>query len=155
MIERNLTGVNWYQVTSTRILLVDDNDAWLGVISGILKESPRWRVVGEARDGFEAIQKAKLLRPDVILLDVGLPQLDGFQAARQIRTACPTSRILFLTQFSAPEAAELAVMLGATGYVLKSEAAVDLLPALEAVAEGRTFVSRALGPGPHNRSRLN
>ena len=131
-------------MTPTRILLVDDNEAWLALASGILRDYPRWQVVGEARDGFEAIQRANVLRPDIILLDVGLPQLNGFQAARKIRIISPTSRILFLTQFTDPEGAKLAMMLGAAGYVCKSEAAVDLLPALEAVSQGDCFVSKTL-----------
>jgi DNA-binding NarL/FixJ family response regulator len=131
-------------MTSLRILLVDDDEAWLSAISGLLRDFSRCEVVGQARDGFQAIQRTKVLQPDVILLDIGLPQLDGFQAARQIRTACPKTKIIFLTEFTSPEAAKVAMLLGASGYVFKSEITGDLLNALEAASQDERFVSAAI-----------
>lgn len=101
-------------------------------------------MVGEARDGFEAIQKSEQLQPDVIVLDLGLPLLNGLEAAREIRVIAPNSKILFLSVLACRETAELVLALGASGYVLKSESAVDLLPAMEAVVSGKQFVSPVL-----------
>ena len=131
-------------MTQTRVLLVDDNEAWLSVLAGILQPFPQWIIIGEARDGLEAVQKSKRLQPDVIVMDVGLPHLNGFDAARQIRILARRSRILFLGELASAEAAAVALIMGASGYILKSEAAVELLPALHAVAQGQRFLSRAL-----------
>jgi DNA-binding NarL/FixJ family response regulator len=131
-------------VTAARILLVDDNEAWLSIVSGIIRRSPRWQVVGIARDGIEAIQKSHELQPDVVVLDLEHPQIYGFEVTRQIRAVGRDCKILFLSEVASPEAAAVALMIGASGYVLKSEAVSELVPALEAVLEDRTFVSKAL-----------
>jgi len=95
-------------------------------------------------DGLEAIQKAKELGPDLVLLDIGLPTLNGIEAARQIRRLVPKSKIIFVSQNSSVEVLQEAFSLGARGYVVKTMAAVDLLAALDAVVEGRRFVSVGL-----------
>ncbi len=94
-------------------------------------------------DGLEAVRKACELRPDLILLDIGLPRLNGIEAARQIRTLVPESKIIFLTQESSAEVVEEALRLGACGYVKKLKAAKDLLAAVQAVVSGNQFVSSA------------
>jgi CheY-like chemotaxis protein len=102
------------------------------------------RLVGEASDGLEAVQKAEKLQPDLILLDIGLPTLNGIEAARRIRKVSPTSKILFASENRSVDVAEEALSTGADGYVVKSAAASELLPAVEAVLQGKKFVSASL-----------
>jgi DNA-binding NarL/FixJ family response regulator len=94
-------------------------------------------------DGLDAVRKAWELRPDLILLDIGLPSLNGIEAARQIRTLAPESKIIFLTQESSAEVVQEALRLGACGYVKKLKAAKELLAAVDAVISGNQFVSTA------------
>jgi DNA-binding NarL/FixJ family response regulator len=110
----------------------------------MLNRRPDLQIVGEVSDGREAVQKAEELQPDLILLDVGLPSLNGIEAARQIRKLSPESKILFLTQESADEIVQEALNLGARGYVVKTMAGNDLLAAVEAVHQGKQFVSSGL-----------
>jgi DNA-binding NarL/FixJ family response regulator len=99
------------------------------------------QIVGDASDGLEAVQKALELTPDLILMDIGLPPLDGIEAARQIRKLVPHSKIIFLSQESSVELVQEVMNLGASGYVLKAYAGTDLLAAVEAVLLGKKFVS--------------
>lgn len=99
------------------------------------------QIICEVSDGLEAVQKAKELKPDLILLDIGLPTLNGIEAARQIRSLAPESRIIFLSQESSPDVVEAALSLGASGYVVKRKAPGDLLLAVEAVVLGKQFLS--------------
>lgn len=101
-------------------------------------------VVGEAADGLDAVEKAEALRPDLILLDVGLPTLNGIEAARRILALDPDTRILFLSENQSWDVVEAALGVGGPGYVLKSDAGRDLLSAMEAVVEGQRFISRSL-----------
>ena len=98
-------------------------------------------------NGLEAVQKAQDLKPDLILMDIGLPGLNGIEAARRIRTLAPNSKIIFLTQESSPEVVREAVILGARGYVIKSRAETDLLIAVDAVLQGKQFFND--GDGRH------
>jgi len=107
----------------------------------MLGERPELQIVGEASDGLEAVRRAEELKPDLILLDIGLPTLNGIEAARQIRRLAPESRVIFLTQESSAEVVQEALSLGAWGYVVKARAGTDLLPAMEAVLLGKHFVS--------------
>ena len=100
-------------------------------------------MVGQASDGLEAVEKAEELQPDLILLDLGLPKLNGMEAARRIRELSPNSKILFLSQDSSTEIVEEALRLGAQGYLLKSEA-TELPLAVDAITRGTWFVSRRL-----------
>jgi len=124
-----------------RILLVDDFAAWRQVVIAMLAMKRELQVVGEASDGPEAVQKAAELKPDLILLDIGLPTLNGIEAARQIRKLVPECKIIFLSQESSSEIIEEAMNVGASGYVVKSMAGHDLLTAVESVLLGGTFVS--------------
>ena len=99
------------------------------------------QIVGEASDGLEAVRQAEELKPDLILLDIGLPTLNGIEAARQIRSLAPESKIIFLTQESSADVVREALSLGAWGYVVKARAGSDLLPAVEAVLLGKQFIS--------------
>lgn len=101
-------------------------------------------MICEVSDGLEAVQKAEELKPDLILLDVGLPTLNGIDAAREIRKLAPESKIIFLSQECSAEVVQAALDLGARGYVLKITAASELLAAVEAVLRGDQFVSGGL-----------
>jgi DNA-binding NarL/FixJ family response regulator len=131
-------------VSTIRVLVVDDFEAWRRFVCSTLRKNPELQVVGEASDGLEAVHKAKELQPDLIVLDLGLPTLNGIEAARQILKLTPGSKILFLTQESSADVVQAALSSGAQGYILKARAVIDLLPAVEAVLEGRQFVSSGL-----------
>lgn len=109
----------------------------------MLQDQPQFQIVGEASDGLEAIQKSKELQPDLILLDIGLPKLNGIEAARRICATAPHSTILFVSENQCPALAHEALRAGrcARGYVVKSDAATEVLPAMEGVMQGREFVS--------------
>ena len=126
----------------TRILIVEDFAPHRALVSSLLIDLQELRVVGEVSDGLEAIVKAQELKPDLLLMDISLPGLNGIEAARQIRKLAPASKIVFLTQESSPEVQEEAIRLGACGYVFKSEMGIDLLRAIQAVLKGEQFFSR-------------
>ena len=123
-----------------RVLVVEDHEWWRRCICAELEQPSEWEVVGAISDGIEAVQKARDLKPDVILLDIGLPGLNGIQAARQMLAHDPNARILFVTEQQSLEIAEVALGIGARGFILKSDVGRDLLPAMEAVVEGERFV---------------
>jgi DNA-binding NarL/FixJ family response regulator len=124
--------------------VVDDYEPWLRFVSTALREQPELEVVAQVSDGLEAVQQAERLQPDIILLDIGLPTLNGIEAARRIREVSPTSKILFVSENRSPDIAEEALGTGAGGYVVKSDAGSDLLPAVKAVLEGKRFISASL-----------
>ena len=135
----------------TRILVVDDHEQWRRFICASLAAQPQFHIIGTASDGLEAVQKAEELLPELIVLDVGLPGLNGIEAARRIRESSPEIKVLLISENRLPEIAESALRLGALGYVLKSQAESELLPAVNAVLRGRRFVSASLTgalPGP-------
>lgn len=127
--------------STIRILVVDDYEPWRRFISSALQIQPNLRVIGEVSDGLEAVLKAQELKPDLVLLDIGLPTLSGIAVARQIREYVPRSKILIVSENRSWEIAQEALRMGAGGYVLKSDAATALLPAVEAVLKGKQFVS--------------
>lgn len=124
-----------------RILVVEDFIPYRRFILSTLASMGDLQVIGEVSDGLEAVQQAVELQPDLILLDIGLPSLNGIEAARQIRKLIPESKIIFLTQESSAEVVQEALSLGARGYVVKTMAESELLTAVEAVLLGKTFVS--------------
>lgn len=132
------------ELSTVRILVIDDYEPWRRFITSTLQKRPDLKIVGEGTDGMEAVEKAKELQPDLILLDIGLPKLDGIKAAFKIRACAPRTRILFFTENSSADIAEEALRTGADGYVVKAGAAQELLPAVEAVLHGKRFVSSLL-----------
>jgi DNA-binding NarL/FixJ family response regulator len=111
---------------TVRVLVVDDYEPWRRFVCSALLRKPELEIIGEVADGLDAVHKAEELDPDLILLDVGLPTLNGIQTARLLRRACPASRILFVSQESSPDVVSEALSTGAQGYVVKASAS-DLL----------------------------
>jgi DNA-binding NarL/FixJ family response regulator len=124
-----------------RILLVDDHPIVRQGLKTILEGHSDWEVVGEASDGAEAIEKARKLTPDVMVLDVTMPVMNGLEACRVLRRQSPQLEILFVTQHDSPQMMREALDAGARGYVVKSNAARDLLEAVEAVSQHRVFTA--------------
>jgi len=129
-----------------RILLVDDSLPFRRFVREILDSRRGFQVIGEADNGLEAVRLATQLKPDLILLDIGLPQLNGIEAAKKISQAVPGTKILVITLNSAAEVVRAALSNGANGYVLKIDAASELWPAVEAVLHGEEFVSGSVVP---------
>jgi len=127
-----------------RILVVDDHEPFRRFVASTLQDRQNLNVIGEAGNGLEAVQRAQALQPDLILLDIGLPDLNGLDVARQISKLAPNARIIFLTQESAPDVVGEALSLGAWGYVSKVQAGRELLVAVEMVMQGQRFVSSSL-----------
>jgi DNA-binding NarL/FixJ family response regulator len=128
----------------TRILVVDDFVPWQHLVLRLLESETDLQIISSAVDGTEAVQKAEELQPDLILMDLCLPGIDGIQATRQIRIVAPGSKVLFLTDHSEPDIVQAAFDAGASGYVLKSDFSGDLIPGVRAVLLGQRFVSRSL-----------
>jgi DNA-binding NarL/FixJ family response regulator len=127
-----------------RILIVDDFEPWRRMLVSLIHKKKNLTVIAEASDGMEGIQKAKELQPDLVLLDIGLPRLNGIEAAKQIREASPTSKILMVSEDRSVDTARKALESGALGYVVKSDG--ELLNGIETVLEGRRFFSASLAP---------
>lgn len=129
--------------STVRVLVVDDYQPWIQFVSTALALHPQFKVVGEVRNALTAIQKVAELKPDVVVLDIGLPDMNGIEVARRILKLAPTIHILFLTEYTEQEIVCDALLTGAQGYVVKSSAARELLPALDALLVGCYFVSAA------------
>jgi DNA-binding NarL/FixJ family response regulator len=126
-----------------RTLIVEDYADLRNLFRLTLQKDTQCIVIGEAVDGLQAVQKAEELQPDLILLDLSLPKLNGMEAFRRIRKLSPRSKVVILSQDSSPEVVQGALRLGAVGYLLKSDA-IDLPLALDAIFQGEVFVSRRL-----------
>ena len=109
-----------------RVLVVDDYEPWRAFVASILKNQSELQIIGEAGDGLEAVQIAQPLQPYLLLLDIGLPTLNGIEAARRISKVSPKSRILFVSENRSRDIAEEALRTGAFGYVVKAAAASEL-----------------------------
>lgn len=128
--------------------MADDFSQWRSVVRTILQNRPEWLIVGEATNGEEVVQKVVDYGPDIALLDIGMPIMNGFEAAKRIQLLCPSCRIIFLTQNSDVEFVHSAMRLGAAAYVLKANALNDLPIAISAVLDRTVFVSAALDVAP-------
>jgi len=122
-----------------RILIADDHEVARHGIRALLESHPGWEVCGEAKDGRETVELAGRLRPDLILLDIGMPNLNGLEATRQILATTPEAVILVLTMHDADHVVREVLRAGARGFLLKSDAGRDLVAAVEALQRQRTF----------------
>jgi len=122
-----------------RILIADDHEVARQGIRALLESHPGWEVCAEAKDGREAVELATNSKPDIVLLDIGMPNLNGLDAARQILAMSPAIRILILTMHDAEQVVREVLAAGARGFVLKSDAARDLVAAVDALQHRRTF----------------
>jgi DNA-binding NarL/FixJ family response regulator len=122
-----------------RILIADDHEVARRGIRAVLENHPGWTVCGEAKDGRESVELAAATRPDLVLLDIGMPNLNGLEAARQILTILPDVAILILTMHDSDNVVREVLRAGARGYLLKSDAGRDLVAAVEALQNQRTF----------------
>jgi len=126
-------------LSDLRILIADDHEVARKGIRSLLETHPGWQVCGEARDGREAVALAGQLKPEVLLLDIGMPNLNGLDAARQILTILPDARIMILTVHDSDQVVREVLAAGARGFLLKSDTGRDLLAAVEALQHRRTF----------------
>jgi len=127
-----------------RIVIAEDFAAFRRAICSILEKGEDLEVVCEVGDGRDAVQKSEELKPELILLDIGLPTLNGLRAAREIRRVAPETKIIFVSQESSPDVVQEALALGANGYIAKARIGSDLLIAIDEVLQGRRFVSSNL-----------
>lgn len=128
-------------ITMPSILIADDNERIRRGLKELLETQPGWQVIGEAASGLEAVEKAAQLAPEVVILDISMPQLDGIGAAPLIRKAVPEVELLVLSQHDTPDVVKKALEAGVRGYVLKSTAPRDLVAAVEAVHRHQSFLS--------------
>jgi len=131
-------------VSKLRILLADDHTVVRQGLRKVLEERADWEVVAEAGDGREAVRQAEELEPDVAILDITMPLLNGVEATRQIVKRSPSTRVLVLTMHSDEAYVNQILQAGATGYLLKDSADVDLIQAVSAVSKGKSFFSPAV-----------
>lgn len=123
-----------------RILVADDHELVRRGLRALLRKDD-WEICGEAQDGVEAVEQAKRLKPDVVIIDIGMPNSNGLDATREIVKARPQTRVLVLTLYDSEEMVQQVLQAGARGFILKSDAAQDLLTALEALRRNQTFFS--------------
>jgi len=128
-------------LTRTRILIADDHDIFRRSLRALVESASRWEVCGEATNGVEALEEARKLAPDVIVMDIGMPYLNGLDATKQIRKELPHIRVVILSQYDSSPMLTAAIEAGASAYVTKAQSAHHLLAALEKVAGGRSFPS--------------
>lgn len=126
-------------MATLRLLVADDHEVVRKGLCALLAEQPGWEIAAEASDGREAVEKAKKIRPDVTVLDIGMPVLNGLEAARQILKDVANTKILILTMHDSDSLIKEVLNAGARGYVLKSDAGSDLVTAVDALRRNKTF----------------
>ena len=124
-----------------RIVVADDHELVHRGIRDLLQDQPGWKVVGQAADGREAVEKVKKLRPDIAILDISMPQVDGLEATRRIREEAGETQVLVLTMHESDQMVRRVLEAGARGYVLKSDMAMRLVKAVKDVARGKTSLT--------------
>jgi len=127
-----------------RVLIVDDFEPWRRFLRSSLQRLPQLRIIGEESDGLSALRSAEQLKPDLILLDIGLPKVNGIEAARRIRELSLNSKILFASASRSWDIVEAALATGAGGYIVKADAGKELLPAVDAILRGKQYVSASV-----------
>ena len=130
------------ETSSSRVLVVEDSEPFRKFICSALREKSELQIVGEVSDGLQAVQRAEELQPDLIVLDIGLPTLNGIEASRRISALSPESKILFVSQESSIDVVEEALRTGARGYIVKNDAGSELLEGVNAVLRGEPFVGK-------------
>jgi CheY-like chemotaxis protein len=148
--------------SSVRVLVVDDFAPIRQILRSKLQDDPKLQVVCEVSDGLEAVKKAEELQPELILLDISLPKLNGLEAARRIRKVSPSSKIVIVSQESSTGVIEEALRIGAKGYIVKTDIARELLPGVAVVLRGQIFISshmghsnKTIGEVVHRVTRIN
>ena len=136
------TQVGFFSRRTMRILVVDDNSQVRAAILSILMTDPRLEIVSEAANGSQALELAQNLQPDLILLDIGLPDLNGLEVAQHLARLAPSCGILFLSQHTSSEIVRSSLNCGGLGYVVKADAALELVPAILAAGSGRKYLSK-------------
>lgn len=124
-----------------RIMIADDHELVRRGVRGVLRSRPGWRVVGQAANGRVAVERTIKLKPDVAILDISMPELDGVEAVRQIRQAVPDTKVLVLTMHESDQMVQRALDAGAHGYILKSDLTDSLLKGVSAVVGGKRFLA--------------
>jgi DNA-binding NarL/FixJ family response regulator len=124
-----------------RILLVDDFPAVRRGLKHLVESNQAWEIVAEACDGQEGLREVVRLRPDVVVVDIGMPIMNGLELTRAVRSSVPNTKVLILTEYSSQQMMREARDAGADGYVIKSYAGSELLPAIQALSEERSFFS--------------
>jgi len=127
-----------------RILVVEDYEPWRRFVRSALQQQPNFMIIGEVSDGLEAVRIAQELQPELVLLDIGLPKLNGIEVARQIGKLCPQSKTLLVSQENSGDVVQGALATGAKGYIFKIDGGTELLMAINAVLRGDQFVSSSL-----------
>jgi DNA-binding NarL/FixJ family response regulator len=128
-----------------RILIADDHEVFRRGLRSVLAEVAAWQVIAEAGDGVEAVQLATALAPDIVVIDLSMPRLNGLDAARQIRGSLPTTQVLIVTAHESEQVVREVLDAGALGYLLKSDAGALLVKAIESLLEGRPFFTSKVG----------
>ena len=131
-------------MTALRILVADDHEVVRRGVRVLLEAHPGWEICDEAVEGRDAVEKASRLRPEVVILDIGMPLLNGLDAARQILKASPQSEVLILTMHESEQVIREVLASGARGYVLKSDAGRNLVNAVEALSHHKTFFTSSV-----------
>ena len=127
------------EISAVSVLVVDDFQQWRSMVRAVLQGELQLQLTAEAEDGLEAVRQARKLQPDLVVLDINLPGLNGIEAARQIKSVSPSSEIVILSENHSAEVVEAALEKGASAYVVKSACTRELIPAVKAALSGRQW----------------